>query len=100
MPNHSSFQTISKFFNDQTINIREISNICLIIQASTAKLTEEQVYVFSAVLDIFGNDVVENIRYCYNCYCAGFGKSSILRFRNLACSIPLVHATLESNALF
>ena len=59
----SPFQTISKFFNDQTISIREISNICLIIQASTAKLTEEQVYVFSAVLDIFGNDVVENIRY-------------------------------------
>ena len=56
-----TIQTISKFFNDQTINIREISNICLIIQASTAKLTEEQVYVFSAVLDIFGNDVVENI---------------------------------------
>ena len=56
-------QSISKFFNSDSIGVREISSINLIIQASQAKLTDEQCWVFKSVLDIFGKDVEENIRY-------------------------------------
>ena len=56
-------QSISKFFNSDAIGVREISSINLIIQASQAKLTDEQCWVFKSVLDIFGKDVEENIRY-------------------------------------
>ena len=58
-----SSQSISKFFNSDAIGVREISSINLIIQASQAKLTDEQCWVFKSVLDIFGKDVEENIRY-------------------------------------
>jgi GTP-binding protein EngB required for normal cell division len=56
-----TIQSIAKFFNDEKVDVREISIINLIIQASSAKLTEEQSYVFNSVLDIFGNDVADNI---------------------------------------
>jgi GTP-binding protein EngB required for normal cell division len=56
-----TIKSIKEFFNDKKISIREILNINLIIQASTAKLTDEQCYVFNSVLDIFGKDVAENI---------------------------------------
>ena len=65
-------QSISKFFNDKSIGVNEISSINLIIQASQAKLTSEQNWVFKSVLDIFGKDVEENIRWALNCYVAMF----------------------------
>ena len=55
-------QNIAEFFNSETIGIKEISSINLIIQASQARLTDEQLWVFNRVLDIFGNDVEKNIR--------------------------------------
>ena len=41
--------------------INELSCIGLVIQSSIARLTAEQTHVFNAVLNIFGNDVNENI---------------------------------------
>ncbi|KAJ3594723.1 hypothetical protein NHX12_004030 [Muraenolepis orangiensis] len=39
----------------------EIDAICFVIQASLARLTATQKYVFDSVLSIFGKDVAENI---------------------------------------
>ena len=52
---------LKSFFSDQNYPINELSSIGLVIQASQARLTPEQTYVFNSVLNIFGNDVAKNI---------------------------------------
>ncbi|CAL8347496.1 unnamed protein product [Merluccius merluccius] len=42
--------------------VSEIDAICFVVQASLARLTLTQKYVFDSVLSIFGKDVAENIR--------------------------------------
>ncbi|XP_029971073.1 uncharacterized protein LOC115405597 [Salarias fasciatus] len=42
--------------------VTEIDAICFVAQASLARLTASQKYVFDSVLSIFGKDVAENIR--------------------------------------
>ncbi|CAL8240157.1 unnamed protein product [Gadus morhua 'NCC'] len=42
--------------------VSEIDAICFVAQASLARLTPTQTYVFDSVLSIFGKDVAENIR--------------------------------------
>ncbi|CAL8321121.1 unnamed protein product [Arctogadus glacialis] len=41
--------------------VREIDAVCFVTQASQARLTPSQKYVFDSVLSIFGKDVAENI---------------------------------------
>ncbi|XP_028328704.1 uncharacterized protein LOC114479299 [Gouania willdenowi] len=48
------------FSSDYGVN--EIDAICFVAQASLARLTATQKYVFDSVLSIFGKDVAENIR--------------------------------------
>ncbi|XP_053186859.1 uncharacterized protein LOC128369807 [Scomber japonicus] len=45
-----------------TNGVSEIDAICFVAQASLARLTPSQKYVFDSVLSIFGKDVAENIR--------------------------------------
>jgi hypothetical protein len=54
-------RSLKEFFSNKTHPINELSSIGLVIQASQARLTAEQMYVFNAVLNIFGNDVIKNI---------------------------------------
>ncbi|XP_060940450.1 uncharacterized protein LOC133018153 [Limanda limanda] len=42
--------------------VSEIDAVCFVAQASLARLTSTQKYVFDSVLSIFGKDVAENIR--------------------------------------
>ncbi|XP_028283182.1 uncharacterized protein LOC114449584 isoform X1 [Parambassis ranga] len=42
--------------------VSEIDAVCFVVQASLARLTPSQKYVFDSVLSIFGKDVAENIR--------------------------------------
>ncbi len=49
------------FFSDQQYPVDELSSVGLVIQASQARLTPEQTYVFNSVLNIFGKDVEKNI---------------------------------------
>uniref|UniRef100_A0A667YZN4 Septin-type G domain-containing protein n=1 Tax=Myripristis murdjan TaxID=586833 RepID=A0A667YZN4_9TELE len=42
--------------------VSEIDAVCFVVQASSARLTPTQKYVFDSVLSIFGKDVAENIR--------------------------------------
>ncbi|CAL8366446.1 unnamed protein product [Boreogadus saida] len=42
--------------------VSEIDAICFVAQASLARLTATQKYVFDSVLSLFGNDVADNIR--------------------------------------
>lgn len=44
------------------MGVSEIDAICFVAQASLARLTPTQRYVFDSVLSIFGNDVAQNIR--------------------------------------
>ncbi|CAK6984641.1 uncharacterized protein LOC108882446, partial [Scomber scombrus] len=44
------------------LGVSEIDAICFVAQASLARLTPTQKYVFDSVLSIFGKDVAENIR--------------------------------------
>ncbi|XP_072298907.1 uncharacterized protein [Eucyclogobius newberryi] len=40
----------------------DIDAVCFVVQASLARLTPSQSYVFDSVLSIFGKDIAENIR--------------------------------------
>ncbi|XP_059914118.1 uncharacterized protein LOC132462557 [Gadus macrocephalus] len=42
--------------------VQDIDTICIVAQASLARLTQTQQYVFDSVINIFGNDVTDNIR--------------------------------------
>ncbi|CAL8238499.1 unnamed protein product, partial [Lota lota] len=44
------------------LGVSEIDAICFVAQASLARLTPTQKYVFDSMLSIFGKDVAENIR--------------------------------------
>ncbi|KAG9328154.1 hypothetical protein JZ751_016178 [Albula glossodonta] len=48
------------FTSDQGIS--EVDAVCFVTQASLARLTHAQKYVFDAVLSIFGKDIAENIQ--------------------------------------
>jgi hypothetical protein len=54
-------KSIKEFFSNNVNPINEMSSIGFVIQSSQARLTAEQMYIFNAVLDIFGNDVTKNI---------------------------------------
>jgi GTP-binding protein EngB required for normal cell division len=54
-------KNLKEFFSNKTYPINELSSIGLVIQSSQARLTAEQMYVFNAVLNIFGKNVVKNI---------------------------------------
>ncbi|XP_062847657.1 uncharacterized protein LOC134310071 [Trichomycterus rosablanca] len=41
--------------------VHEINAVCLVVSADTSRLTERQLYVFNAVLSLFGCDVENNI---------------------------------------
>ena len=49
-----------KLANTLKNSISHINAICLVIKSSTARLTVNQRYIFSMVLDLFGKDVQEN----------------------------------------
>ncbi|XP_067865877.1 uncharacterized protein [Heterodontus francisci] len=42
--------------------INQIDAVCFVTQASSARLTHSQKYVFDSILSIFGKDIAENIR--------------------------------------
>ncbi|CAL8347506.1 unnamed protein product [Merluccius merluccius] len=52
---------LQNLFSDP-LGVSEIDAICFVAQASLARLTPTQKYVFDSVLSIFGKDVAENIR--------------------------------------
>ena len=49
-----------KLANTLKNSISHINAICLVIKSSTARLTVNQRYIFSMLLDLFGKDVQEN----------------------------------------
>ncbi|KAM4552246.1 uncharacterized protein PAE49_015730 [Odontesthes bonariensis] len=54
-------EQLRNLFSAQTC-VTEIDAVCFVAQASSARLTPTQKYVFDSVLSIFGKDVAENIR--------------------------------------
>ncbi|KAM4551948.1 uncharacterized protein PAE49_015528 isoform 1-T2 [Odontesthes bonariensis] len=54
-------EQLRNLFSTQ-LGVSEIDAVCFVAQASLARLTPTQKYVFDSVLSIFGKDVAENIR--------------------------------------
>ncbi|CAB1421568.1 unnamed protein product [Pleuronectes platessa] len=54
-------EQLRKLFSAK-LGVSEIDAVCFVAQASSARLTTTQKYVFDSVLSIFGKDVAENIR--------------------------------------
>ncbi|XP_032872054.1 uncharacterized protein LOC116969295 [Amblyraja radiata] len=52
---------IRKFFTSPQ-GVDQIDAVCFIVQASLARLTPTQKYVFDSILSIFGKDIAENIQ--------------------------------------
>ena len=50
---------VREFFNGKTW-VDHVDAVCFIIQASNARLTPSQQYVFNAILSMFGKDIEEN----------------------------------------
>ncbi|XP_055486165.1 uncharacterized protein LOC129693345 [Leucoraja erinacea] len=54
-------EQIREFFTSPQ-GIDQIDAVCFVVQASSARLTPTQKYVFDSILSIFGKDVAENIQ--------------------------------------
>ena len=53
---------IREFFSHGgNIGVDQLDGVCFVVQASLARLTPTQKYIFDSILAVFGNDVVENI---------------------------------------
>ncbi|KAK1155428.1 hypothetical protein AOXY_G27263 [Acipenser oxyrinchus oxyrinchus] len=53
-------QQVKDFFTDPD-GVDHIDAVCFVVQASLARLTKPQQYVFDSILSIFGKDIEENI---------------------------------------
>uniref|UniRef100_A0A8C5R4L4 AIG1-type G domain-containing protein n=1 Tax=Leptobrachium leishanense TaxID=445787 RepID=A0A8C5R4L4_9ANUR len=62
-------ESISKFFTSDD-GIDQIDAVCFVVQASLARLTHTQKYIFNAVFSIFGKDIKDNILILIN-FCDG-----------------------------
>ena len=65
-----------KLANTLKNSISHINAICLVIKSYNARLTVNQKYIFSMVLDLFGKDVQENLFFMLT-FCDG-GKPQII----------------------
>nr|XP_060639359.1 uncharacterized protein LOC132779707 [Anolis sagrei ordinatus] len=54
-------EKIRKFFSNRG-GIDHIDSVCFVVQASLARLTKTQKYIFDSVLSIFGRDIKDNIQ--------------------------------------
>nr|XP_003229242.1 PREDICTED: uncharacterized protein LOC100560804 [Anolis carolinensis] len=54
-------EKIRKFFSSPG-GIGHIDSVCFVVQASLARLTKTQKYIFDSVLSIFGRDIKDNIQ--------------------------------------
>nr|XP_060639360.1 uncharacterized protein LOC132779708 [Anolis sagrei ordinatus] len=54
-------EKIRKFFSNEGV-IDHIDSVCFVVQASLARLTKTQKYIFDSVLSIFGRDIKDNIQ--------------------------------------
>ncbi|CAG0904061.1 unnamed protein product, partial [Darwinula stevensoni] len=53
---------IREFFsNGGNIGVDQLDGICFVVQASLARLTPTQKYIFDSILSVFGRDVEDNI---------------------------------------
>uniref|UniRef100_UPI00398F6912 uncharacterized protein isoform X2 n=1 Tax=Pristiophorus japonicus TaxID=55135 RepID=UPI00398F6912 len=57
----SIIDQIQQFFTSPD-GVDQIDAMCFVVQASLARLTHAQKYIFDSILSIFGKDIAENIR--------------------------------------
>ena len=62
---HKIVDQMKKFFNDMSDHVSILTGVCFVAQASAARLTESQQYVWNAILGLFGKDIADNILLCF-----------------------------------
>ena len=89
---------MKKFFQDFAGQVPSLSAVCFVTQASAARLTESQQYVWDAILSLFGKDIAENIALCFT-FADGEKPQALEAVR--AGGIPMVaHYKFNNSALF
>ena len=56
---------MKKFFQNFGGQVPSLNAVCFVTQASAARLTESQQYVWDAILSLFGKDIADNIALCF-----------------------------------
>ncbi|XP_059827171.1 uncharacterized protein LOC132394780 [Hypanus sabinus] len=54
-------ENIREFFSSSK-GVHQIDAVCFVVQASLARLTDTQKYIFDSILSIFGKDITDNIQ--------------------------------------
>ena len=62
---HKIVDQMKKFFNGMSDHVSILTGVCFVAQASAARLTESQQYVWNAILGLFGKDIADNILLCF-----------------------------------
>ncbi|XP_072115069.1 uncharacterized protein [Mobula birostris] len=58
---HLITEHIREFFTSPQ-GVDQIDAVCLVVQASLARLTHTQKYIFDSILSVFGKDIAENVQ--------------------------------------
>ena len=89
---------MKRFFREFPQYIASLSGVCFITQASAARLTESQQYVWDAILGLFGKDIAENIIPCFT-FADGEQPQALDAVK--ACGIPMpMFFKFNNSALF
>ena len=89
---------MKRFFKEFPEHVASLSGVCFITQASAARLTESQQYVWDAILGLFGKDIAENIIPCFT-FADGEKPQALDAVK--ACSIPMsMFFKFNNSALF
>ncbi|CAJ1440388.1 unnamed protein product [Effrenium voratum] len=56
---------MKQFFREFGQHVACLTGVCFVTQASAARLTESQQYVWDAILGLFGKDIEQNIAVCF-----------------------------------
>ncbi|KAH0627720.1 hypothetical protein JD844_003856 [Phrynosoma platyrhinos] len=97
-------EEICEFFSTQD-SIDHMDAICLVVQASQARLTQSQKYIFNVMLSIFGKDIRDNILFLVTFADGGMPpvletiEASDMPCARDAKGVP-IHFTFNNSALF
>ncbi|MEE6515501.1 hypothetical protein FKM82_024328 [Ascaphus truei] len=97
-------EAIHTFFTGDR-GIDQIDAVCFVVQASLARLTYTQKYIFNSVVSIFGNDIKDNILFLIN-FCDAETPPILEAIKTADIPCPLdsngdpIHFKFNNSALF
>ncbi|XP_075444370.1 uncharacterized protein LOC142487992 isoform X2 [Ascaphus truei] len=97
-------EAIHGFFTGDR-GIDQIDTVCFVVQASLARLTHTQKYIFNSVFSIFGKDIKDNILFLIN-FCDGERPPILeaIKTADIPCALDSkgdpIHFKFNNSALF